>query len=109
MKLLNEFQSIRDWAENKGIYLKGDPKTQSLKLFEEAGELAKAILNEDAEEIIDAIGDCCVVLTSIAELCRLNIKGMENICIESCINTAYEVISKRSGKMKNGTFIKNEK
>lgn len=109
MNLKNEFNPIREWATDKGIYLKGDPKTQSLKLFEEAGELAKAILNEDPDEIIDAIGDCCVVLTSIAELCRRNIKGMENAYIESCINTAYEVIAKRSGKMQNGTFVKNEK
>ena len=107
MNLKNEFQPIRDWATNKGIYLKGDPKTQSLKLFEEAGELAKAILNNDVDEIIDAIGDCCVVLTSIAELCRINIEGMEGTSMESCINSAYDVIAKRKGQMINGTFVKN--
>jgi len=41
MKLKNELQPIRDWAENKGIYEKGDVKTQTIKLFEEAGELSK--------------------------------------------------------------------
>ena len=44
MELKNEFQSIRDWAEKKGIYQKGDAKTQCIKLFEEAGELSKSIL-----------------------------------------------------------------
>jgi NTP pyrophosphatase (non-canonical NTP hydrolase) len=100
MKLSNEFQLIRDWAKQKGIYEKGDIKTQYIKLQEEAGELAKAIINNDNDEIIDAIGDCVVVLTSIAYF--------NNIPIEECINSAYNVISKRNGKMVNGSFIKNK-
>ena len=78
MKLSNEFQLIRDQAKQKGIYEKGDIKTQYIKLQEEAGELAKAIINNDNDEIIDAIGDCVVVLTSIAYF--------NNIPIEECIN-----------------------
>jgi len=101
MKLTNEFKSIRDWAKEKGIYEKGDPKTQTLKLVEESGELAKAILNDDQDEVIDAIGDCVVVLTSIAHL--------RGVTIEECINVAYNVIAKRKGKMINGTFVKEEK
>jgi NTP pyrophosphatase (non-canonical NTP hydrolase) len=100
MNLSNEFQPIRDWAKEKGIYEKGDIKTQYIKLQEEAGELAKAIINNDNDEIIDAIGDCIVVLTSIAYF--------NNMSIEDCINSAYSVISKRSGKMINGSFVKNK-
>lgn len=100
MKLENEFQSIRNWAFEKGIYQKGDPKTQYIKLQEEAGELAKAILKNDDEEFIDAIGDCVVVLTNLAAL-----KGYT---IEECINSAYQVIANRKGKMQNGTFVKEE-
>ena len=96
---MEKFRLIREWANNKGIYDKGDPKTQTLKLVEESGELAKAILNNDQEEVIDAIGDCVVVLTSIAH--------MRGVTIEHCIDQAYNVISKRTGKMSNGTFIKN--
>jgi NTP pyrophosphatase (non-canonical NTP hydrolase) len=99
MKLNNEFETIRHWANNKGIYLKGDIKTQYVKLQEEAGELAKAIINNDNEEIIDAIGDCVIVLTSIAYF--------NNCKIEKCINDAYNIINKRKGKMINGSFIKN--
>jgi len=69
-----------------------------VKLQEEAGELAKAILNKDKPEIKDAIGDMVVVLTNLAVL--------ENMDIENCIRSAYNVISKRKGKMVNGTFIK---
>ena len=31
----------------------------------------------------------------------------EKINIEECINSAYKVISKRKGQMKNGTFVKS--
>ena len=100
MTLSNEFQPIRDWAQERGIYEKGDPKTQYIKLQEEAGELAKAILKNDEEEFVDAIGDCVVVLTNLAKL-----KGYN---IEDCINSAYDVIAKRKGEMVDGTFVKQE-
>ena len=35
MKLQNEFKPIKDWAKERGIYEKGDTKTQLLKLQEE--------------------------------------------------------------------------
>ena len=98
MKLTNEFQPIREWAQAKGIYDKGDIKTQSIKFYEEAGELAKAVLNENTEEILDAIGDSIVVLTSVAHFAGLT--------VEECINGAYNVIAKRKGTMQNGTFVK---
>jgi len=93
------FDKIRDWAEYNGIYAKGDPKTQYIKLMEEAGEVGRAILKEDLPEIKDGIGDMVVVLTNLAELCDLS--------IEECVESAYDVISKRTGKMKNGTFVKD--
>ena len=94
------FEKIRIWAEERGIYDKGDVKTQYIKLQEESGELAKAILNEDQEEIIDAIGDIGVVLTNLSYLCGYS--------IEECLESAYNVIKTRKGKMENGTFIKEE-
>jgi NTP pyrophosphatase (non-canonical NTP hydrolase) len=94
------FDNIRQWAKDKGILDKGDSKTQYIKLQEESGELAKALLNKDKEEIIDAIGDIVVVLTNLAEL--------ENLKIEDCIDSAYNIIINRTGKMVNGTFVKNE-
>ena len=97
---MERFELIREWAKEKGILDKGDTKTQCLKLFEEAGELSKAILNDDKEEFIDAIGDCVVVLTNLAHL--------GGVRIEDCIDEAYNVIAKRKGKMINGTFVKDE-
>ena len=93
------FDKIRDWANERGLYEKGDPKTQYIKLMEETGEIGRAILKEDTEEIIDGIGDAVVVLTNLAELI--------GVPIEECIQQAYNVISKRKGKMINGTFVKD--
>ena len=57
------------------------------------------MLKNDQPEVIDAIGDIVVVLTNLAY--------MRGVHIESCISSAYDVISKRTGKMVNGTFVKD--
>ena len=97
----NIFDNIRSWAKKRGLYKKGDTKTQYIKLQEETGELAKAILNKDKGEIVDAIGDIVVVLTNLAHL--------EGVNIEHCIGEAYAVIANRTGEMVNGTFVKDGK
>jgi len=99
-KPLKMFENIRQWAEQRGLYDKGNSHTQYVKLQEEAGELAKALLENNKLEVIDAIGDIVVVLTNLAHL--------QGVHIETCIAEAYKVISKRKGKMINGTFVKDE-
>ena len=93
------FELIRQWAESRGLYDKGDPKTQALKLVEEVGETCRAILKGNDMEAIDGIGDCVVVLTNLAELLGESIEG--------CIEQAYFEIKDRTGKMENGTFKKD--
>ena len=93
------FDKIRLWANERGLYDGGDPKTQALKLVEEVGETCRAILKENLPETIDGIGDCVVVLTNLAELTGYS--------IEKCIDRAYEEIKDRTGKMSNGTFKKD--
>jgi len=93
------FDLIRGWADERGIYDKGDPKTQLIKLYEETGELAKALLEDDKEGIIDAIGDSVVVLTNLSKLVGYD--------VESCIQSAYDEISNRTGRMIDGTFVKD--
>lgn len=94
----NVFDLIRQWADERGIYRDGDAKTQFVKLQEESGELARAILKNDFPEIVDAIGDMVVVLTNLAA-----IKGLK---IEDCIRSAYQEIKDRKGSMWNGSFVK---
>jgi NTP pyrophosphatase (non-canonical NTP hydrolase) len=93
------FDLIRRWATERGLYKKGDPKTQALKLVEEVGETCRAILKGNQSDIEDGIGDCVVVLTNLAALC--------NTDIEHCIESAYNEIKDRKGKMDNGTFKKD--
>ena len=95
----DRFQLIRNWAKSRGLYAKGDTKTQYCKLMEEAGELGRAILKDDQPEFVDAIGDMVVVLTNLAHL--------GNTSIEACIDAAYAEIKTRKGKMENGTFVKS--
>jgi NTP pyrophosphatase (non-canonical NTP hydrolase) len=94
----NVYDLIRQWADERGIYRNGDSKTQFIKLQEETGELARAILKNDRNELIDAIGDAVVVLTNLAAL--------EGLKIEDCVASAYDVIKSRQGSMVNGTFVK---
>ena len=82
------------------MYDSGNSHTQYVKLQEEAGELAKALLTDDKPEIVDAIGDMVVVLTNLAHL--------QGYSIEYCIDEAYSVIAARTGKMINGTFVKDK-
>lgn len=97
-KAPNVYDRIREWADERGIYKNGDSKTQFVKLQEETGELARAILKNDRAELIDAIGDAVVVLTNLAAL--------EGLKIEDCVESAYGVIKSRQGSMINGTFVK---
>jgi NTP pyrophosphatase (non-canonical NTP hydrolase) len=99
MEKHEQFELIRAWANERGIYDKGDAKTQYVKLAEEFGELGKAILKEDNAEFKDAIGDMVVVLTNLAHL--------GGTSIEHCIGSAWEEIRNRKGKMENGTFVKD--
>ena len=98
---MSQFDLIREWAEERGLYANGDPKTQALKLVEEVGETCRAILKDDKAEIVDGIGDIVVVLTNLAKL-----TGND---IEFCIEMAYNEIKDRKGKMENGTYVKDAK
>ena len=98
-KQKTQFDLIREWAGERGLYENGDTKTQALKLVEEVGETCRAILKEDDNEIVDGIGDCVVVLVNLAEL--------QGVSIELCIAAAYEEIKGRKGKMVNGTYKKD--
>jgi NTP pyrophosphatase (non-canonical NTP hydrolase) len=91
---------VEQWAESKGILDKATPMAQAVKTLEETTELLSAINADDKDEIIDAIGD--IVVTLIIQ-CR-----MQDVLLEDCLYKAYEVISKRTGKMVNGQFVKDE-
>lgn len=87
------------WARDKGILENGTRLGQAHKTLEEAQELVAAVENNNREEIIDAIGDVLVTVIIQAD--------MNGLCIEDCLQSAYDVISKRTGRMENGVFVKD--
>ena len=88
------------WAKDKGLINQSNITRQALKLTEEVGELASAIIKDRRDEQIDAIGDIQIVLIILCE--QLNIDYNE------ALNSAYNVIKDRKGKLVNGSFIKQE-
>lgn len=92
--------AVEHWAAEKGILDKATPIKQAMKTQEELTELCNAILDNNREEIKDAIGDIMVTLIIQAK--------MQGMTIEECLESAYNVISKRTGKMVNGQFVKDK-
>ncbi len=101
MKRYKELEKlVIEWADDKGVLEKGNTKAQAIKTLEEVNELIESIENNDKDEIIDALGD--VLVTIIIQ------SKMQNLSLESCLESAYNVISKRTGKMIDGTFVKDK-
>ena len=106
---------VIQWAKEKGILEKATALTQIEKTQEELDETREALfwdskhvfqyenkkgkLVNTKEEIKDGYGDQLVTLIIGAH--------MNGLKLEDCLGTAYNVISKRTGSMINGQFVKN--
>ena len=104
------------WAGEKGILTKATPLKQAEKTQEELNELFEALVMDNnsmeifknskgkvvntQEEIKDALGDILVTIIIQAK--------MNNLNLLDCLEGAYNVISKRSGRMVDGKFQKND-
>jgi NTP pyrophosphatase (non-canonical NTP hydrolase) len=114
MDLQSLFDNVRQWAHDKGITGpegRGTRLKQLEKVEEEILETKMAVLAfreaknpQDQwkllDEIEDGIGDSIVTLIILAE--------MHGLSAESCLESAYRVISKRTGSMIDGQFIKDK-
>lgn len=101
---MNELiKNVLAWAQDIGITGpngKGTKSAQAHKVFEEAKETFDAVyIDENLDEVKDGIGDTMVTLIILAE--------MYGWTPEECLQSAYYVISKRTGKMINGSFHKD--
>ena len=68
MKTLQELQKkIIQWAKEKDLLKLENAPKQRLKLLEEVGETAGAILKNNTDDIKDGIGDMFVVLVILSE------------------------------------------
>jgi NTP pyrophosphatase (non-canonical NTP hydrolase) len=98
---MKEFNLIRQWAEERNLIKGATPASQSEKLFEECGELVRAMIEKNINNQKDAVGDIIVVLTILMK--------QEGVDVEECIRIAYNEIKDRTGKMVNGVFVKDKK
>lgn len=71
---------------------------QLTKLNEEVGELEDAFVSDDRAEEIDAVGDIMVVLIGYCM--------QRNLSLQLCLESAYEEIKDRKGKVIDGVFVK---
>lgn len=92
-------QLVEYWSFQKGLH-KSDSAKQFVKCSEEVGEVASALARGDKELLEDGIGDVIVTLIILSQQNGMN--------IETCLDTAYNEIKGRTGKMINGTFVKSE-
>ena len=91
---------ILEWGIEKGILPYAEPLSQLEKTEEEVAELRQAIYEHDVDEVKDAIGDIFVTITMQAEAW--------NFTMEECVQAAYDVIKRRTGKMVDGKFVKDK-
>jgi NTP pyrophosphatase (non-canonical NTP hydrolase) len=100
MKSYGELEAlVIAWATQKGILENGTPRAQAMKTWEETDELITAIENDNREEVIDALGDILVTIIIQAE--------MQGLKLVDCLESAYNVISQRTGKIIDGQFVKD--
>ena len=91
-------ERIKQWAADRNLIEGSTPRKQMDKLNEECSELYEGILDNDSDDIKDAIGDIQVVLAVMC--CQLCID------IDECREIAWEEIKDRKGKMIDGVFVK---
>lgn len=103
------------WAKEKGILDKATPLKQAEKTLEEVQELIEAVTSQHNKltdfintkgnkvnteaEIKDAFGDILVTIIIGSK--------MQNLSLLDCLESALNVIEKRTGKMVDGQFIKD--
>jgi NTP pyrophosphatase (non-canonical NTP hydrolase) len=59
--------NVSQWAQSKGLLDKENATKQLLKVMEEVGETASAVLKGDHAKVIDGIGDSFVTLIVLSK------------------------------------------
>ena len=91
-------QNVKIWAKEKDLLKKENSQAQMLKVLEEVGDTAGALLKNKNQEIIDGLGDSFVTLIILCY--QLDLEPKESL------QTAWNEIKNRKGKTINGTFIR---
>lgn len=88
---------VQQWFVDRNLQSL-DGSGQLVKLQEEVGELKDAYIQADRAAEIDAVGDVTVVLIGYCMQ-----RGLD---FEACLESAYNEIKDRKGKVTDGVFVK---
>ena len=94
--IVSLIEKVKCWHYDRNLIKGSTDKDQYLKLIQEAGELSDNICK--GQDIRDDIGDMLVVLINIAE--------RNNLSLTDCLETAWDDIKDRKGRMVDGVFVK---
>lgn len=116
-------EKVLEWADDKQIFAKSTPLKQIQKTLEELYETVEALnklesIEEDSKngtlipfdlqneleqalfEAQDGIGDMLVTIIILAQML-----GLDSV---ECLESAYNEIKGRTGKMVDGIFVKDQ-
>lgn len=91
--------NLYQWFDEKELIKEENAPKQFMKVAEELGELSSAIIKNEREKEIDAFGDLLVTIFGLSY--------MRDIDLLECLNTAWNEIKNRKGKVVDGSFIKD--
>lgn len=95
--MIQKFEDVRQWGAKRDL---GEAEFQSQyqRVLQEIVEIHEAFIDDDMDEVSDAIGDSLVTLINLAK--TVNMKA------EDCLDGAFDVIELRKGLTKKGSFIR---
>ena len=94
------FLAVEEWGRERNIISKENRSRQALKVMEEVGETMAALARGDRDQLMDGIGDSIVTLIILA--------AQSDMSAHDCLQSAYNEIKDRKGRMVDGVFIKEE-
>lgn len=77
MKYRELEQLLTEWADNRNLLKPSNAHKQYIKFCEESGELAKSILKNDKDQLVDDLGDVFVTLVILSK--QLNVDLFDSI------------------------------
>ncbi len=98
-ELVKQVTRTISWAAEKGIFAKGTVTAQAAKVVEEAHELQDEIDGDNRAAALVKLGDVAVTIIVLAE--------QLGTTVEHCLKLANDKNEKRTGKMIDGTFVKD--
>jgi NTP pyrophosphatase (non-canonical NTP hydrolase) len=105
MKMNTVIELVEKWSIERKLNV-ADPNMQRLKLWEEFGELNAAVARDNRDDVVDAIGDMCVVMIILCQQLNynaadyfnsVNVKYLEHLDVVTLLDyTGYGIVEMRN-------------